>query len=106
MPSGKPFDVLVLRKILPDAPGLAARRDLRIAYRERADFQRRVEVMFLKRRRYAQRVGDVVEAKRGIVRRQQGSGVDVQCQQIANRVGILGAIQTVQDRPSGVRLRA
>src|SRR5580658_7481282 len=57
------IDVLVLRKILPDAPSFAARRDLRIAHRESANFQRGVQVVLLERRRYAQRIGDVVEAK-------------------------------------------
>ena len=48
--------------------------------------------------RHAEHVGDVVEAGRRIVRRQQRADVDVEREQVANGVGVLGAVEPMQRR--------
>jgi hypothetical protein len=45
----------------------------------------------------------VVKAKRRVVRRQEQRRINVQPQQIANRVCVLGAVQAVQHWPAGIR---
>ena len=49
-------------------------------------------------RRGAERVGNVVEAVRGVVRRQQRRRIDLDVQQIPDRVGVLGAVQPANQR--------
>ena len=55
------------------------------------------EVPLQQQRRHAQRVGDVVEAVARVVRRQQGRDIDVQSQQIADDVGVLRAVEAMED---------
>ena len=50
-------------------------------------------------------VGDVVEAVGGIVGRQQRRRVHLEIEQIADRVRVLGAIQPIERRAAGIRLR-
>ena len=71
---------------------------LRIAERQRADALGRGQVALEQHRRHAEHVGVVVEAGARIVRRQQRRDVDVEREQIANRVGVLGAIQPMHQR--------
>ena len=92
------FDVLILREVLADAERVAARGDVGIADGQRRDLRRRRQVALLQRRRDAEHVGDVVEAVRRIVRRQERRDVDVEREQVANRVGVLAAVQPMQDR--------
>src|SRR5205085_7296204 len=49
-------------------------------------------------------VGVVVETVPGIVDREQRSRIDVQRQQVANRIAVLGAIEAVYGGPAGVRV--
>ena len=60
--------------------------------------------MFQQQRRNLQHVGDVVEPVALVVARQQFGDVDVQRQQIADRVGVFGAIQPVQRRAPGIHV--
>ena len=74
---------------------------LGIADRQRADALRGGEVAVEQQRRRAQRRGDVVEAEVAAVVRQQRGHVDVERQQIADRVAVLGAVQAVDDVAAG-----
>ena len=78
-------------------------RIARIADCQRADRRRGGEVALLQRRRHAEHVRHVVEAERRVVWRQQQRRINVQVQQIANRVCVLGAVQAMQHRPAGIR---
>ncbi len=99
------FDVRVLRRVLTDAEGLAGRLRFRIADRQRRDLVGRRQIALEQDRRHAERVGDVVEAVRRIVGRQHRRGVDVEREQIANRVGVFHAIQPMNQSAPRIRLR-
>ena len=96
------LEMLVLRQILADAIGFAHRPARWIADRQGADLCRGRQIALLQRRRHAQHVGDVVEPVSGVVGRQQRRCVDLQREQIANGVGVLGAVHAPQHRPAGV----
>ena len=81
--------------------GRAGRR-VAIADREAADRARRAQVAFHHRRRQPLLFGDVVEAVRDRVRRQIGVDVDVEAEQLANRVGVLGAIEALRRTRAGI----
>jgi hypothetical protein len=100
-PDRHALDVLVLGCVLPDPEHLADRRELRVAERQRGDALGRREVALEQYRRDAEHVGVVVEAAGGIVGRQHGARVDVQIEQIANRVGVLAAVETMRQRRPG-----
>jgi hypothetical protein len=55
------------------------------------------------RRRHAQHIGDVVEAVARIVARQHRGRVDGEIEQIANRVGVLGPVETMEDGRARIR---
>ena len=101
----KPVDVLVLREVLADAERVAAGADVGIADGQGRDLHRRRHVFFLQRRRDAEHVRDVVEAVGGVVGRQERGDVDVEVEQVAHRVRVLAAVQAVQDRRAGIRMR-
>ena len=63
-------------------------------------FLRRRQIALLQRRRDAEHVGDIVEAVGRIVGRQQRRDVDVEREQIANRVGVFGAVEAMEHRPA------
>jgi len=69
---------------------------LHVADGERADAIGGREIALEQRRRHAEQIGVVVEAVRGIVGWQQRRNVDVEIEQIANRIRILGAVQPPQ----------
>ena len=99
MPKRQTFDVLVLRRIAWRDVIRRSRR-LPITNCHSRDARRRRCVGFEQCRRNRQRAGDVVEASRGIVGRQVRGRIDFKIEQIANRVCVLGSIQTMQhDRP-------
>ena len=77
-------------------------RRLPEADRRARDPGRRRRVGFEQRRRNGQRAGDVVKASRRIVRRQQRRDVDLQIQQVADRVGVFGPVQTMQHDRAGI----
>ena len=98
-------EMLILREVLPNAVGLAARRDARVADRQGADLLGRRQVALLQRRRHAEHVRDIVEAVRRIVGRQHRRDVHVDRQHVADRVGVLRAVQAVQHRTAGIGVR-
>ncbi len=99
----KTVDVLILREILARTIGLAARRNAGLADGQRAHAARGRQVSLEQGRRDAEDVGDVVEAVARIVGRQERGGVDLERQQVSDRVGVLRAVQTMQQRPAGIR---
>ena len=99
-------DLAILRGVLSDAIELADRRRLRIANRQRCDALGGAEVTLEQHRRHAEHVGVVVEPAARIVRRQHRGDIDVERQQIANGVGVLGAIEAMGQRAARVRIRA
>ena len=99
----QPFDVLVLRKIGPNAIGGRRRRDVHVAHGLPADVPGSRQIALHQRRRHAQDVGDVVEAAALVVGGQQSGRIHVQSQQVVDRIGILGAIQPMHGGVSGIR---
>ena len=96
------FERLVLAEIALHRVGDLRRRGVAFADGQPADLRRRRDVALEQRRRHAEHVGDVVEAVARIVGRQQGGGIDVERQQIADRVLVLDAVHAVQRRASGI----
>ena len=76
-----------------------------IAHRLAADLARRADVSFHQRRRHGEHVRHVVEAVAHVVGRQQRRDIHVDRQQVADGVGVLGAIQPVQRRPARIGMR-
>ena len=95
----------VLLQVLVDGEDLGRRGEVRVAHREPADLPRRRQVALGQHGRHRQHVGDVVEAEARVVGRQQRPGVDVEGEQVADGVGVLGAVQTVDGgAPARVRV--
>ncbi len=91
------LDVAFLSPIGPGAKRVAARRLRRAADRQSADLLRRRDVALQQRGRQVPQRG-AVEAVIRLIRGQQGRGVDVEREQIADRVLVLGAVQPSQGR--------
>ena len=102
----QPFDVIALRAI-GRHPVHRARPARRVGSptASAGDLARRRQVLFEQRRRHLQHVRDVVEPVRLVVGRQESGRVDLEREQIADRVGVLGAVQAVKRRPAGVGFR-
>ncbi len=94
-----------LRGVLAHAVHLAHRRRLGITDGERADPARRRQVAFEEDRGQPEHVGNVVEPGARIVGGEQRGRIDLKREQVADRVGVLGAIQTVHERPARLRVR-
>ena len=77
--------------------------DGRVAHRQPADPARRRQVALQQPRRHGQDVGVVVEAVGEVVARQQRRGVDLQIEQVADRVGVLQPVEAMDGRPAGIR---
>ena len=69
---------------------------------EPADAPRRRHVLLDVQRRHRQHVADVVEPVAGVVGRQVARVVEVEPQEIAHRVAVLGPVQPVDGRRAGV----
>ena len=94
----EPLDVLLLGEVGPDAERVAAGGSARAPHGQAADLLRRGDVAVQERRReVAHR--HVVEPAAGLVVRQQRRGVDVEREQVADGVLILGPVEP----PEGVR---
>ena len=102
---GKFVEMLFLRKVGGEDDGFAAGRAHGAADREAADFLRGGEITFEQSgREFAD--GDVIETVAGIVGREQRGDVDVEAEQIANRVLIFGAVQAAEGvGAAGIGLR-
>ena len=94
-PERQTLDVIVLRRVLR-SPVHGQGRRLGLANRQPADLPRRRHVGLDEGRGNTQRAGDVVEAVRRIVRRQELRGIDLEIEQVANHVRVLGAIEAVE----------
>ncbi len=88
---------------LRDAPGLAGGRLIRVANRERGDFEGGREIVLLERWRDAEHIGHVVEAEGRIVGGQERLSIDIEREQIADGVGVFGPIEAVETGPAGIR---
>ena len=91
------LDVIILRRIFRSSVHHQARR-LSLADRQPADLPRRRNVGLHQRRGNPQRARDIVEAVRGVVRRQKLRRIDLEIEQVADRVRVFGAIQAVKAR--------
>ena len=67
-----------------------------IADRQAADLARRRHVAVEQRRRQREHVADIVEPEARLVTRQQRTAVDVERQQVTDRIGVLGPIEPVR----------
>ncbi len=94
----------LLRAVVGHAEPVDADELRRRADRQAADLVGRREIALEQRRRQLQHAGDVVEAVARLVGRQQLGDLDVEVEQIANRVAILGAVQTME-RLGAARVR-
>ena len=99
------FDMKALVHVRLRVVDAAVHARRRIADGSRRDDARGGDVLIEKRRRYLEHVGDVVETVALVVLRQQRGGVDLEREEIFDRVRILGAIQSVQSDAPGIRLR-
>ena len=84
------------------AIGLERGPDARVADGELTDLRRRDHVALEQARGEGQHVANVVKAVAGIVGGQVLASIDLKCQQVADGVGVFGAVQPVDDRPTGV----
>ena len=106
MPSGRPGTWNCCARALPIVYGTPTARGLRVADGLRAQVARGAQELIDERRRHRQRVRDVVEAVLGAVDGQQRRGIDLEREQIANRVRVLGAIHAMRRHVAGRRARA
>ena len=90
-------DVASLREVTVDRVFRRRRLDLRIANGERADPLRGGDIAVEQKWRCRQRGGDVVEAEVAAVVWQQRRDIDVERQQIADRIAILDAVEAMDD---------
>ena len=98
---------IVLHDVQRNLEGLERRNRGRKTRREPRDLTRHRQVAFQMRRRNREHVGEVVEAAvRGFVARQERLHIEVEREQVADRVVVFGAIETM-DRvdPAGIRTR-
>ena len=99
----QPVEVIRLREITGHAIRRRRGREQQVADGEAAHLHGRGRVSLDQRRRHAQRIGDVVETLARIVRRQQRRRVDVEMEQIANRVGVLRPVHPMQKMTARIR---
>ena len=103
------------RQIVADAHALIAigrheegfrhRNASRPCERHLTDFRRRSQISLGQHRRERQGIGVVVESVAGDVVRQHRRGVDLEPEQIANRVAVFGAVEPRQRETARVRSR-
>ena len=101
----RPVDVLLLSNGLRHPIGFDPRRDPPIADRHPSDRVTGPDVALHQGRRDREALGDVVEAVALVVGRQQRVDVELETEQVADRIGVLGAIETMQRRFPRVRRR-
>ena len=96
---------VVLPHRVRDAVALRRRPDRGIADGETADRPGRDHVAFEQRRGQRQHVADVVESVADRIRGQQRLAVDVERQQVADGVHVLGAVQAMHRGVAGIGRR-
>jgi hypothetical protein len=94
--------VIVLRQIGSNAKGFDRGRDLRAAHSERADFPCSRQISLHQRRRYPEYGTDVVEAVSFLIGRKQRGDVDIQREEVAQRVAVFRAVETMEDSAAGI----
>ena len=95
--------MVVLAVIHPEPVRVRPRRDSGIASRQAGHFARGAQVPLEQRWRHLQDAGDVVESIALIVCRKQLRGINLDIQQVADRILVLGAIEPVDRfRPAGI----
>ena len=95
------LDVILLRVVGRHAVRLSRTTSRVGADGQAADLARRREVLLEQRRRDAQHARDVVEAVALVVGRQQLGDVDVEIEQVADRVAVFGAVQAMDRLVAG-----
>ena len=98
-------DAILLHEILGHVVGLERRADRGVAEGEAPNLAGRREVPLSEQRRERQHAADVVETETRIVGRKEGCRVDIDREQIPDRVAVFRAGQPPDGRPAGVRLR-
>ena len=99
----QPLEVPLLRKVRRQVIDLDGGRRRRAPDRRAADLARRGQVAVDERRRHPEGGRDVVEPVARVVGREQLRRIDLNGQQVADRVGVLGAVQAMEHRrPAGV----
>jgi hypothetical protein len=101
-----PLEMTVLRHPAGRRIRRLLRADRRVADGDPADSRSGGDVALHQCRRDAECARDVVESRARVVGRQHRRHLDREMQQIANGVGILGAIEPVQSRSTGIRIGA
>ncbi len=96
------FDVGVLRRVLADVKRLGGGAEVGIADRHRADLVRGLHEPLEQHRRHPENVADVVKPVRGVVGRQQRRRIDIEREEIAHRIRVFGAVETMENRTAGV----
>ncbi len=91
-------DVPILRQPRWRRIGHLRGRHRLVADRKAADLHRRGDIALNERRRHGERFRKIVEALTRSVGRQQDVHVDVEREQVADRVGVFGAVQPMQRR--------
>ena len=98
------FQMDILRGVLPNTIGFTARRNVHVPHGQRTDSSSGVHIALQQHWRNPQNSADIVKAVGRIVRRQKNRGIDFECQQIANRVAVFGAVQTTEQRATRIRV--
>ncbi len=92
----QPGQLLVLRQIVRDPEIIDVRCRQWCADREATHLLRRRQITLHQRRRHLQHACDVVEPVAHIVGRQQCGDVDVEIEDVANGVPVLGPVETMK----------
>ena len=99
--------VLILRIVLAERERVGPRCDLGVTNGKRTQPFGGADVALEQHGRKPEHVGDVVEAEARIVRRKQGGHIaEIEREQIADRVGVLGAVHPVRRETARIRMRA
>jgi hypothetical protein len=100
------IDVAALRHLEADRVVGRPRAHGGITDRQRADAPRGGDVALEQQRRRPQRIGDVVEAEVAAIARQQIRDIDLEPEEIANRIAVFRAIETMEDELAGLNTGA
>ena len=95
---------LRLHQQLGDVVALGVGADRGVSHGEARNLPGGGYVSFQQQRRYREHVRVIVIAVTGLVGRKKRFAVNLQRQQIADRVGVFGAVEAMEGRPAGVGL--
>jgi hypothetical protein len=103
---GRTLDMIpgMLRDVGGVGVGVVDRARGAVAHRHPRDIARGVQIGFEERRRQRLLVGDVVKVRALGVERQPFTRVDLEVEQLMNRVGVLGPVEPLERAAAGVRL--